>query len=148
MGGARSGGGAWAEPGPPHPHPRPPRSVSERVLAGAMATDTRGKAATLALRRRLLRYRDGDAMGGAAHKARTSGASLQAPAPAASHDLSLFRRLWSLRPRRAQPVSAVLSRASPAASYPFPQPGSWEDLAQWWPALRTWARLGSDPGRG
>ena len=69
-----------------------------------MATDPRGKAATLALRRRLLRYRDGDAGRGGAHKARTSGASLQAPAPAASRGLSRFRRLWPLRPSRAQPA--------------------------------------------
>ena len=86
MGGARCWGVALGGA-------RAPPSVSEGLPASAMAADQRGKAATLALRRRLLRYRD-SSVGAARTTYARPARSLQASAPPGRV------RLPSLRPLR------------------------------------------------
>ena len=94
MGGAAAGRGFGRSPDAPP-------GVPQRLPASAMAADQRGKAATLALRRRLLRYRDSDV--GAARKTYACPArSLQGSPPPG------LVRLPSLRPLRpcgVQPVA-------------------------------------------
>ncbi|OWK11910.1 PHYKPL [Cervus elaphus hippelaphus] len=94
MGGASAGRGFGRSPD------APPR-VPQRLLASAMAADQRGKAATLALRRRLLRYRDSDVGAARTMYARPARSLQGSPPPG-------LVRLPSLRPLRpcgVQPVA-------------------------------------------
>lgn len=119
-----------------------------------MAADPRGKAETLALRRRLLRYRDGGA-GRCAHARRThvrrGARGAQGLQPRASSGLQFpgppdpAAGSWPPRPPPAL-------RPLPDSGQPLPLgeglcPGTWEYLPQGWPAPRTWAWPEGDPGR-